>query len=174
MLSKNYTIRVVKTILFSVVNLSLPSPARVAQWWTCLTHEFYTRLRGTFFPAYFRWLWKVVIVLVWESQDTRVRFCMPWYELSCWSGVKPQIQATTNQSILPNLISWRSHKLISIGHMALADINDRAVNSANQDQTARIDRLILLHACCKINSGRIGTWDCLVCTNKILTILIFF
>ena len=61
--------------------------------------EFDTRLRRTFFPAYFRpspllkhvrkvvggFGKKVVLVtlLVWESQETHVRNRPPWYDLSC-------------------------------------------------------------------------------------------
>ena len=33
---------------------------------------------------------KVVLVLVWESQETHVRHRLPWYDFCCLSGVKPQ------------------------------------------------------------------------------------
>ena len=66
--------------------------------------EFETRLRRTFFPAYFYlspllkhvrkvvggFGKKVVLVLVWESQETHLRLWPPWYDLSCLCGVKPQ------------------------------------------------------------------------------------
>ena len=70
--------------------------------------EFDPRLRRLFFPAHFRlseacekssqWLWKekVVLVLVWESQETHVRHQPLWYDLSCESGVKPQYNQPTN------------------------------------------------------------------------------
>ena len=57
--------------------------------------EFNPRLRRTFFPAYFRLSplekhvrkvaleKKVVLVLVWESQETHVCHRPLWYDISC-------------------------------------------------------------------------------------------
>ena len=77
-------------------------PVGVAEWWACRTHdpvgfEFETRLRQTFFPADFRlsplltyvrkvvggFRKKVVLKLVWGSQETYVRHRPPWYDFSC-------------------------------------------------------------------------------------------
>ena len=86
-----------------LVNI-IPSPARVAQWWASRTHDqvvvnsipswgdFF--LSGVFSPfnsaeaceKSSRWLLfqrKVVLVLVWESQETHMRHRPPWYDPSC-------------------------------------------------------------------------------------------
>ena len=38
---------------------------------------------------------KVVLVLVWESQETQVRHQRLWYDISCYSGFKPQYSRPT-------------------------------------------------------------------------------
>ena len=72
--------------------------------------EFDILLRQNFFPTYFLlslllkhvrkvvggYGKKFVLVLVWESQETHVCHWLPWYELSCLSGVKPQYNQSTN------------------------------------------------------------------------------
>ena len=72
--------------------------------------EFETRLKGNFSPAYFHlspllkhvrkvvggFGKKFVLVLVWGGQETHGRHRPPWYDLTCWSGVKPQYNQPTN------------------------------------------------------------------------------
>ena len=63
--------------------------------------EYDTQSKQTSFPTYFRlsplkhvrkvvggFEKKVVLVLQWESQKRHVRHRLPWYDLSCWIGVK--------------------------------------------------------------------------------------
>ena len=95
----------------SVVSMSVSWPGG---W------EFDTRLRQTFFLAYFclsllqkhvrkvvgGFGKKVVLVLVWESQETHVRHWLPWYDFSSSSGVKPQYNEWTNQPLILSCFSW--------------------------------------------------------------------
>ena len=85
--------------------------------------EFETRSRRTFLTAYFRlsrllkyvrkvvsgYGKKVVLVLLWESQETHVRHRPPWYDLSC--GVKPQYNQATNYFYLFHLY-WHYRHII--------------------------------------------------------------
>ena len=87
--------------------LSKASPTRVAQWRACRTHDlvFVSLIPGwdDFSLAYIclsppqKHLRKVaalerkiVLILMWESQETHMRHWPPWCDLSCYSGVKSQ------------------------------------------------------------------------------------
>ena len=79
------------------------SPAQVAQWWACQTHDLVV---VSLIPCWgelsfrcifaCRSMWEkqsvaleieVVLVLVWESLETHGRNRPPWYDLSCYSAL---------------------------------------------------------------------------------------
>ena len=90
-------------------------PHPMAQWWACWTIDLvvvslipgWAKLSFLrIFPSHLCGsMWekclvaierKVVLVLVWKSQETHVRHRPPWYDLSYWSGGKPQYNQPTN------------------------------------------------------------------------------
>ena len=75
---------------------------RLRTWWLWVRSLVeVTFLSGVFSPftsaeACEKSSWWLCVSMVWESQETHMRHRLPWYDLSCLSGVKPQYNQYNN------------------------------------------------------------------------------